>query len=300
MGLVAQFGVGIGTVNGFVATAAPASAALDIAQMATRRSHGRVTGSTAAVGVALDAQGLVAFGEHLLVHRAVGVVAGGATFADGVVSEDEGTGLGLVALEAGFVFAGELRTDTLDGIAGVRVMAVTAGHLAGEHGVTVGQHELCLFIEVALEAGLRGFLGIDDGARAAAGFDVFAARAVAGFATHIDGVITLGLELRMISRAEVADEFLMAGGTFLGADESGARDAGRSHHRAARGAAGYQNQRHRGTGTCTPQEAGLFFTNPSAEGRCKRKCPEGLHGNVCYGVGVLGIGWAAVGRDAGG
>ena len=38
---------------------------------------------------------------------------------------------------------------------------------------------------MALEAGFRGFLGIDDGARAAAGFDVLAARAVAGFATHV-------------------------------------------------------------------------------------------------------------------
>lgn len=146
-------------------------------------------------------------------------------------------------------------------------MAVTAAHLAGQHRVAVGQAELGFFIEVALEAGIRRLLWVDDGALAAAGFDVFAARAVAGFATHIDGIFALGLEFRVIGGAEVADEFLMAGGAFLGAHEGGTRDGvRRGHHRAARGAAGNQNQRHRGTGTRAPQEAALFFTNPAAKG----------------------------------
>lgn len=204
------------------------------------------------IEVALEAKRGIALGEHLLVHRSVRVVAGRASFLHRVVREDEVLGLGSVALGAGFVLAVELGSAAFEGAALVRVMAIAAGHLAGEHRMAVGQHELCFFIDVALEAGLRGFFGIDDGARASAGRDVFAARAVAGFAAHINGVLALGLEFRMVGGAEIANEFLMAGGAFLGAHEGGARDAGRGHHRATRGAAGNQDQSHRGTGTRAP------------------------------------------------
>ena len=222
--LEAEFNVGVGTVDGLMATGTPAGAAQDIARVATGRAHGRIGFLAARISVALDAQGLVAFGKHLLVHRAVGLVAGGAAFLDGVMWENEGTGLGLVAFVAGFVLAAELGAHALDSIARVRVVAIAAAHLAGQHGMAVGQAELGLLVQMALEAGFCGFLGIDDGSLAAAGGDVLAAGAVAGFATHVDGILALGLEFRVVRRAEVADEFFMAGGAFLGADEGRSRD----------------------------------------------------------------------------
>ena len=120
-------------------------------------------------------------------------------------------------------------------------MAIAAGHLAGQHGMAVGHRELGLLVEMALEAGFRGFFGIDDGARTAAGGDVLAAGAVAGLTAHVLGIAALGLELGMIRSDEVAGDFFMALGTGVGADEFRARNAGRGHHGAGGGAAGDQD-----------------------------------------------------------
>lgn len=157
------------------------------------------------------------------------------------MSKDEGTDLSLVALITGFIFAVEFGAAALVSRTLVRVMAIAAGHLAGKHGVTVGQHELGFFVEVALEAGFRGFFGIGDGASAAAGFFVFAARAVAGFAAHIDGVRALRLEFGMVGGAEIAADFFVAIGAFFRADEGGTWDGVRWDHHGARGRAGDQN-----------------------------------------------------------
>ena len=83
------------------------------------------------IDVALQTQGLIALIEHLLVHGAVGAVADGAAFADSRMREDEWTGLLLVALIASVVLAVELGAAAFDGVALVRVVAITAAHLAG-------------------------------------------------------------------------------------------------------------------------------------------------------------------------
>ncbi len=145
-GLEAEFDVGVGAVNGFVAAGAPASALVEAAGSATcgigwavttGGAHG-VGGAGMAVKVALEAEGGIPLSEHLLIHRTVRIVAGGATFFDCIVGKDEWTHLSLVALGAGFIIAVELRAATFDGIALVRVMALGATHLAGKNRVTVG------------------------------------------------------------------------------------------------------------------------------------------------------------------
>lgn len=169
------------------------------------------------------------------------VVAGGAAFADGIVGEYERTALLGVALGAGFVLAVELGAAAFGGITLMRVMAIATGHFAREHGMAVWQGELGLLVEMALETGFGRLVGIDDGAWAAAGFDVLAARAVAGFAAHVDGILALGLELGVIRGLEVADEFFMALGAGIGADEGGAGDGGWGHHGAGSGRAGHED-----------------------------------------------------------
>ncbi len=249
-GLEAEFDVGVGAVDSFVTASTPASALVEAAGSATCGIGWAVTTGGAhgigaagmAVKVALEAESGIPLGEHLLIHRTVRIVAGGATFFDCIVGKDEWTHLSLVALGAGFIIAVELRAATFDGIALVRVMAIRAGHLAVQHLVGVGQAELGFFVQVALEAGFRGFIGIHDRARAAAGFNVFAAWAVAGFAAHIDGVGSLGLKFGMICGFEVTDGFLVALGAFFRSDEGGPGDARRSHHRAAGRGAGNQDQ----------------------------------------------------------
>ncbi len=255
----------IGSVDIGMTTTCPATAAdvsfmrtstdsiLSVRGIQSRHVHHACIGDLL-LEVAFQAEVGIAFREHFLIHCAVRVMTGRATLAHRIMREHKGTALLGVTLETSLVFPGELGSTTLDGPTLVRIVAVTAAHLAGKHRMTIGQHELGLFIEVALEAGIRGFFRVDDGTCAAASLDVFAARAVTGFAAHIDGVFPLGLELRVIGRAEVTDELFMAGRTFLGAHEGGTRNGvGRGHHRATRGAAGNQNQGQRGTRTRAPQ-----------------------------------------------
>ena len=260
-----------------MAATTPASALSKSDNVTVKSGRPNASVISSGIEVALQAEGRIAFGEHLLIHGAVGIVAGGATFLDRIMGEDKWSDLRLVTLIASFIFAIELGAAAFEGRTLVRIVAITAAHLAAEHRVTIGQHELRLFIQVALEAGFRGFLGIDDGASAAAGFLVFAARAMAGFAAHIDGVFTLGLKLGMICRAEIATNLFVTRRALTRADEGGTRNAGRGHHCASGSTAGNQDQRHRGPDSCTPHEVALFVTNPTADGRGGRKFPEGLH-----------------------
>src|SRR5258708_4544331 len=80
--------------------------------------------------VALQAKGLVAFGEQLVIDRAVGVVAGGATFPHSFVLEDEWPPLGGVAAAAGIVELGERGAHASDGRTLVRIMAIAAAQFA--------------------------------------------------------------------------------------------------------------------------------------------------------------------------
>jgi len=176
--------------------------------------------------VALEAEIGVALDEHLLVHRAVRVVAGGAAFAQGVVRENKGAFLGGVALGASFGLVLETGSGTRNGIALVRVMAFGAGHLAVHDGVAVREAEFAAFIEVTLETGFRGFAGVDDGACAAARLDVLAAGAVATLAAEAFGVFALDHELRMGGVIKALDGFFVALGALFGADEGGTGDLG--------------------------------------------------------------------------
>ncbi len=105
--------------------------------------------------MALQTQRRVTLGEHLLIRGAVRAMAGDASLASGFVFEHERPALLGMALGAGIVGACQRGSPALMGRAFVWIMAIRAGHLAGEYRVAVGQAELSLFIQVALEAGIR-------------------------------------------------------------------------------------------------------------------------------------------------
>jgi len=169
-------------------------------------------------------------------------VAGDTSFTDRIMREDKRTTLLGVAFHTRIVHARELRSTTFHGRAFVRIMAIRAGHPALEHRVSEGQAELGLLVQVALEAGFRRLVGIDNRSRAAAGLDVLAARAVTGLAAHVHRVRPLGLKPGVVGGLEVADDLLMAGRALFGADEGGPRDTGWCHHGAATCGAGDQDQ----------------------------------------------------------
>ncbi|MCU0752910.1 MAG: hypothetical protein MUC40_07810 [Akkermansiaceae bacterium] len=192
--------------------------------------------------------------------------------------EDEGSALLGMALDAGLVLAGQRGAAALDGVAFVRVMAIGAGHLAIEHLVAVGQHELGLGIEVTLEAGFRRLVRIDDGAKGPSGLDMFAARAVAGLATHVDGVLALGLESGVIGGFEIAHDLLVALGAFLGAHKLGPGNTHGCHDGATARGAGNQDQGRRSARASNPQQVSLSLTNPAADCRGGGWFPGGFHG----------------------
>jgi hypothetical protein len=76
--------------------------------------------------VALQAQDVIALGQHLWIDRAVRTVAGGATLAHRFVFEDERASLGDVAFAARFLFGRKCRPSPNDGLPFVRIVTIGA------------------------------------------------------------------------------------------------------------------------------------------------------------------------------
>lgn len=190
--LEAERGVDVRAVDGLVAAGGPARTALDVSGVVTTTDQ-ELAGRRLLLIVALQTERLVTGLEHLLVHRAVRVVTGGAIIAQGFVLEDVRPALGFVALQAGVIHGLQLRAATHDGVTLVRIMTVRTGHFARR--VRMRQREFAALVQVTLEAGVRVLRRIDDVVDAPTRLRVQAARAVAGFATDVLGVVSRGDQL---------------------------------------------------------------------------------------------------------
>ena len=165
-----------------MATGRPAGADL--------QEHGVVAGAnvnrprnTLRLRMAAETQVVVGLGEHHAVDRAVRIVTGDAALAQGGMLEDKGTRLLAMALGTGFV---RLRHGQPAGrfvnVFAVRVVALDTVHVSFDDRMMHGQLKFRPRGKVATQAGVRGLPRIDDeSADAAAGLDMFAARAVTGF-----------------------------------------------------------------------------------------------------------------------
>ena len=126
-----------------------------------------------------------------------------ATFANGVMFENERSTLRGMTLQTGLVSAEESEATAADGlleigaaafdrIALVRVVAIHAIHFTFQHRMMMRQLELRPDLEMTLETGVRRFQRVYDVAPATTGFDVFAAGAVTGLTSHRFGVLASG------------------------------------------------------------------------------------------------------------
>ena len=131
-------------------TGRPARPAGERAGMIAAADHDNA-GCGLRLGMALQAKGSVALGEHPLINRAMWLVAGVAALAQRFVLEDKRPALHGVTFETGLVRPGQLRAAALERRAFMRVVAVAAAYLAFKHRVTIGQRELRLHILMALE-----------------------------------------------------------------------------------------------------------------------------------------------------
>jgi hypothetical protein len=151
--------------------------------------------------MAAQAEVRVAVNQQLSIDRSVRAVASRAPFAHRFMLEYERLGLFPVTLCATLVSPrhGESAGGS-EYIHAVRIMALNAIHMAFENGMMLRQAELAMDIQVTLEAGGGVFTRVDDEfPPAAAGLDVFAAGAVAGFAPALafeHGVIHVNARVR--------------------------------------------------------------------------------------------------------
>lgn len=136
------------------------------------------------LGMAFQAEVIVALDEQLGVDRAVGMMASQAAFTQRFVFVDKGPGLFPVALPARLVQPGHGQpSGRLEDVPPVRIVALDAVHVLLDDRMMMGQLELGVRIQVALKARGGIFTRIhDELAAAAAGRHVPAARAVARFA----------------------------------------------------------------------------------------------------------------------
>ena len=177
-------------MNGGVTAGGPAGADLEKSRVIRVADVNVAGGNIRALDlrVAAQAQVGIVFDEQFLVDGTVRIVTDGAALAEGLMLENEGPGLGLMALRAALILHrhGQSARGFKD-VAAVRIVTVHATHVAFDDGMMLRQVEFALHIEMALETGFGIFAGIDDELRGAAGADVFAAGAMAGFATAFAG-----------------------------------------------------------------------------------------------------------------
>lgn len=177
---------GVGSMYGLVAARAPTSASH---QKAGVVPGPHPTGIDLASGgrrleVAAQAEVPITGDEHLLINRAVRIMAGGAAFAHRAMLEHEWPLLLGVAVRAILVLSRE-RKSALYAISAMNIVAVHAADMAGHHRMAIGETEFAALIKMALEAGSGIRLGIDDRPALAAGLHVKAAGTMTRFAARI-------------------------------------------------------------------------------------------------------------------
>ena len=213
----------------FMAARAPATAALQERRMVPAADENDVRRGLL-LEVALEAKILVPLDQHLVVHRSVRIVAGGAAFADGLVLKHKRAALRNVALGTSFVLGshGEWRPDR--GWAFMRIMAIAAAHLPMHDRMGVRQVESALHLQMTIETHLWRPRGINDGVSRAAALHMQAAGAVATFAPNVLGMDPVCFEPRVSGCGKILVNLRVAFGAGGGPDKLCAWNFRRRHH----------------------------------------------------------------------
>jgi hypothetical protein len=151
---VAQKIADLRTVNSLMASRAPAGSAtqergvIHIADI-------NCTGGGLLLEMAPQTECRIARNEQSGVHTPVWIVAGHAPFVHRFMLEYKRTGLRRVAFGADLIERREFRATAWNYRTFVRVVAVSATHVAFDNGMVRRQIELSLLVHMALETNLR-------------------------------------------------------------------------------------------------------------------------------------------------
>lgn len=199
--------------------------------------------------MAFEAKIVVALDEELGVDRAVRVVADGAAFAQSFVLEDKWFGLLAMTLGAGLVEARHREAaGGFQDVGTVGIVALDAIHPTFKHGVMLRQIEFSVGFQMAVEAGGRIFAGVQNKfAATTAGFDVFAAGAMTGFATTRSGFRVRGkVQAGVSARGKGADVVGVTGEAGLITGEMSAGNFGGNDDLSRGGDAGVEQRQNSG------------------------------------------------------
>ena len=134
-------------------------------------------------------------------------MAGGATFAHGLMLKNKWPALLGVALRASLMLRRQCCAATFDGIPFVRIVAIAATHLAFNNRVMIRKSELTTLVEVTLETSFRRFSRIDNRVCRAATLIVNAARSMTGFTADVFRVNAFRFQARVRRSLEIACDF---------------------------------------------------------------------------------------------
>lgn len=123
-------------MDGLVTPGAPAGAASQEAGV-VNHAYDHPPWRGLLLEVAFEAKDRVSFREHLLVHRAVRLMAGDTSFAKGLVLEDVGAHLALVALRTKLIPGRQSGAPGGHGVMMMRRVTGAAAHAAFENRVPV-------------------------------------------------------------------------------------------------------------------------------------------------------------------
>lgn len=147
--------------------------------------------------VTFVAKVMIAGDQHPLIHTAVRIVAGGATFTHRLVFKYERPILGTMTFEAGFIRCPKRCATPFYCGACMRIVTIGTANLSVFQRMVSGHAELPALVEMALEASLRRFFRVDDRVACAARFLVDAARSVTGLAPDVHSISSFGAQTRM-------------------------------------------------------------------------------------------------------
>ena len=116
-------------------------------------------------------------------------VANGAAILQCFMAEYIVVALSHVAFSAGFLRRLDIHPSSIDSVAFVRIVTISAAHPTIGDGMAMRQIKGSPRIEVTLEASFRRFLGVDDRVGQASAFRVDAPRSVTSFAAKIKRII---------------------------------------------------------------------------------------------------------------
>ena len=198
--------------------------------------------------MAFEAEVIVALGQQFRIDRTVNIVTGNAPFPEGFVLENVGFGLLAVTL-------GALRIDTAHkrplrriDVGPMRIVTGGAAHPAFQHRMVILQTEFGFLFQMALEAGFRVFLRVDDElATTTAGIHVQAGGTMTGFAAsrRTDAITVAGnFQPGMLGELKILGNGLVTRGTLLHADILGTRNNGWRSHDTLDGGTGDRQRRH--------------------------------------------------------